>query len=444
MGIHVRAAVAIVLMSGVLMSRGAFALDDAARDRILTSQTRLAATLLTRLPSDPMGAVMVSPASLAGMLSPLTIAGDEAHRATMARVLQVTSGSTQLDDLDSIQAVATRGASGEAIEISTRYIFAPRSPPTAEAARSLAQLGVEAIVAEPTSAEVKAGNDAWVSKVTHGKITEVNPPPPDTALAALNALHFKGEWAAPFKQSDTGPADFHTADGGRVRAPFMHSRVLLSASREDIRFVAVDMPFADARYAMVVLTTKDEPANLAAFADHFAWLDGQQFQTGRATVVDLPRFKASSQQHLLEALLGLGLDASQASSGLTTAPAPLAEVGQTVKLDVDEEGAEAAALTDGFEVQGGVVFRDVSEVIVDKPFAFALRDRQTGLVIAAGFVSRVDGEKLAKDVPTMSARSQLVMDQNEEQRARAAAQGPAKVPPSPDALAARMNVERDF
>ncbi len=437
-----------MLMPGALATRDAFALDSATRDRILASQTRLAAALMTRIPSDPtMGAVIVSPASLAGMLAPLTIAGDEAHRSATAGILQFAPGPTQLEDLDAVRATAVAGASGEAVETATRYVFAPLSSPTPEAAGMLAQAGVEAIVAEPTSNEVRAENDAWVSKVTHGKITNVIPSPPDTILAALNALYFKGRWATPFKASATGTADFHTADGGRVRAPFMHSSPLQAASREDARFVALDMSFADARYAMVVLTTKDEPADLASFVDHLAWLDGRQFQTGRPTVVDLPRFEANSQQDLLKSLLGLGLDPSQASSGLTAARAPLGEVDQTVKLKVDEEGAEVAAVTEGFVARAGIAFKDVSEVIVDKPFAFALRDRQTGLIIAEGFVSRVDGEKLAKNDPIKSARSHSVMNRDEElaeQRARAAAQESAKVRLSPDDVEARMRLERDF
>ncbi len=448
MAIRAYAILFAVLLPSALATRDAFALDNAARDRILASQTRLAAALMMKTPLDPMtGAVMVSPASLAGVLAPLTIAGDEAHRSAMAAVLQFAPSPTRLDDLDVIRATAA-GTPGQGVETATRYVFAPRSPPTPEASRRLAEAGIDAIVAEPTSDEVRAENDAWVSKVTHGKITNVSPPPPDTVLAALNALYFKGRWAVPFEVSATAPADFHVDDGGRVRAPFMHSPPLLSASREDARFIAVDMPFAGARYAMVVLTTKDEPASLAGFADHLAWLDGEQFDARRFIVVDLPRFKATSQQDLLKALVGLGLDISQASSGLTAKPARLSEVDQTIKLDVDEKGAEVAVVTEAFEVVSGLVVSDVSEVVVDKPFAFALRDEQTGLVIASGFVSRVDGERLAEATSTKSARS-LSVSANEdqeraEQRARAAAQGLAKVPASPNTLKARMRLEREF
>ena len=415
MAVRACAVVLAVLMLGALAPQAACALDDAERDRILASQTRLASALMMAMPSEPTeGSLMVSPASLAGMLAPLAIAGDVAHRSAMAGVLQFAPGPMRSHDLEVIQAIATAAMPGEAVETATRYVFAPRFPPTAEAAGRLALARVEAVVAGPESSELRAENDAWVYKVTHGRITSVSPPPPGTVLAALSALYFKGRWDTPFETSATRPADFHAADGARVRAPFMHSKPLPAASREDARFVAADLSFSDGRYAMVVLTTRDEPAGLASFADHLAWLDGRGFETERAVVVDLPRFEASSTQKMLGALLGLGLNPAEAAMGLTTTPVPLAQVDQTVKLVVDEEGAEVAALTDGFEAQSGLVSRGVLEVIVDKPFAFALRDKRTGLVIAEGFVSSVDGKRLSGTDPTDSARSRSVMSRDAE------------------------------
>jgi len=390
----------------VLLPRVAFGLDGLARDRILASQTRLAAALLARTPIDRSdGAVMVSPASLAGMLSPLTIAGDEAHRAAMAEVLQIAPGATRLDDLDAIRGAAVAGTPGDAVETSTRFVFAPSSPPTPVAAQRLARAGVETVDADPASTETQAANDAWVSKVTHGKITEVDPAPPGSALATFNALYFNGGWAEPFSEAKTAPADFHAANGDRFRVPFMHSGDLFSSScREDARFVAVDLPFFGDRYSMVVLTTKDAPADLASFADHLAWLDGEQFRP-TAVIIDLPRFGASSKTNLLPLLVGLGLDPTEASVGLSAITPPLGAVVQKVKLNIFEYGAEVVALTEGFSPRGSLRAVNPAEVIVDKPFAFSLRDRESGLMIAAGFVSRVGGDKLEADVPAISAQS---------------------------------------
>ena len=60
---------------------------------------------------------------------------------------------------------------------------------------------------------------------------------------------------------------------------------------------------------------------------------------------------------------------------------------------------------EGFSPRGSLRAVNPAKVIVDKPFAFSLRDRESGLMIAAGFVSRVGGEKLEADVPAISAQS---------------------------------------
>ena len=149
------------------------------------------------------------------------------------------------------------------------------SPPTPVAAQRLARAGFETVDADPASKETQAANDAWVSKVTHGMITEADPAPPGSKLATFNALYFNGGWAEPFSEAKTAPADFHAANGDRLRVPFMHSGDLFSSSRrEDARFVAVDLPFSGYRYSLVVLTTKDAPADLASFNDHLAGSTG--------------------------------------------------------------------------------------------------------------------------------------------------------------------------
>jgi serine protease inhibitor len=215
------------------------------------------------------------------------------------------------------------------------------------------------------------------------------------------------------------PADFHAANGDRFRVPFMHGKNLLSASRrDDARFVAINLPFAGGRYSMVVLTTRDAPADLASFVDHLSWLDGGQFKR-TIDILDLPRFSATSKTELLPLLVGLGLNPFTASSGLSVVTPSLGEVVQKVKLNIVERGAEVVALTEGFHATGSLTAVSPAEVIIDKPFAFSVVDRQSGLIIAAGFVSRIDGEKLAADAPAISARAPPPPQPTQEMRQRA-------------------------
>ena len=43
-------------------------------------------------------------------------------------------------------------------------------------------------------------------------------------MVLVNAIYFKGEWATPFKKSDTKNVDFTTTDGTRRKTSTMHGR----------------------------------------------------------------------------------------------------------------------------------------------------------------------------------------------------------------------------
>jgi len=58
---------------------------------------------------------------------------------------------------------------------------------------------------------------------------------------------------------------------------------------------------------------------------------------------------------------------------------------QSVYLDVDEEGTEAAAVT-GLSVVATAIGPPPIEFIVDRPFVFILRDEQTSTDLFAGAI----------------------------------------------------------
>ncbi|HXL68348.1 MAG TPA: serpin family protein, partial [Xanthobacteraceae bacterium] len=60
---------------------------------------------------------------------------------------------------------------------------------------------------------------------------------------------------------------------------------------------------------------------------------------------------------------------------------------QRTFLKVDEEGTEAAAVTG---VMMATRMAEIGEVpvIVDKPFLFALRDKESGLMIMSGYIGK--------------------------------------------------------
>jgi serpin B len=153
------------------------------------------------------------------------------------------------------------------------------------------------------------------------------------------------------------------------------------------QFVAAALPFADNRSELVLITTREKPAKAAEFKPVFSWLSGEGFESHKGDVA-LPRFALSGANELLPALDDLGLAEARKSQAPLSAFSPgavLSQVLQRVTIEADEQGAEAAAAT------AVITTRSLGEdssihLVVDKPFLFALRDRESGLILVSGYV----------------------------------------------------------
>lgn len=157
--------------------------------------------------------------------------------------------------------------------------------------------------------------------------------------------------------------------------------------RRQSSFVAVELPYVTERFRLVVITTTDKPARVAQFNTVADWLTGDGF-TESPGELSLPRFTLGSSVDLLKALDALGLRPARLSPGalseLSPGPMMITQVMQRTEIKVDEAGTEAAAATAVVTSRG--VTLDYVKMTVDKPFMFALRDADSGLVLLTGYV----------------------------------------------------------
>lgn len=99
--------------------------------------------------------------------------------------------------------------------------------------------------------------------------------------------------------------------------------------------------------------------------------------TPRAANVFLPRFRAAMKLDLAEVLDAMGVrrafgDAADLSGITTTDPLSVSAVLHEARIDVDEEGTEAAAAT-AMAVRAAGLPEKVEELRVDRPFLFLIR-----------------------------------------------------------------------
>ncbi|NGX95534.1 MAG: hypothetical protein G4V63_09990, partial [Candidatus Afipia apatlaquensis] len=229
----------------------------------------------------------------------------------------------------------------------------------------------------------------FVNDQTKGLIPAVlSKPPDDTGLIAINALHFKDRWQIPFDPARTRTASFQKADGNSIDVPMMHSSSGPYLFRQNDEFVAVELSYATDDYKLVIVTTKNAPKHFRAFAPIADWLGGQGFALASGYVA-IPKFASSDSADLLATLDSLGLKTARSEpgslGGLSAEAQKISGIVQKTELRINEEGTVATAAT-------AVVAELMNDrqnyvnLVVDKPFVFAMRDHRTGLVLVTGYI----------------------------------------------------------
>ena len=241
-------------------------------------------------------------------------------------------------------------------------------------------------------ATVKKIND-WVSARTHDKIPTILAPPLDPLLRLilLDAIYFKGGWLETFATNRTRDLPFTLGSGQIVQHPRM-SRAGHYAYGEREGFQAVELPYAGKDVSMFVFLPKgglDEFLKTFSLKD-FDFAIRQLYQ--RQGTVELPRFKLDNEYDLASVLASMGLSLAFTRDaqfgGISDEPLRISFVKQKTYVAVNEEGTEAAAVT-----AVGVAARSVRreepqfQFVVDRPFFFVIRERQTGLILFLGAIS---------------------------------------------------------
>jgi serpin B len=221
-----------------------------------------------------------------------------------------------------------------------------------------------------------------------------------TRLVLTNAVYLKAPWADPFVKEATRPEPFHLAEAAAADVPFMHRSGRLVAGTVGAGPTAAtvcEIPYEGGRLAMVVIVP-DARTGLAAV---IASLDGGSLAGWRAEALRprpvnlaLPKWTARKPLDLKATLVALGMprafqDGVADFSGIDgTRDLVVAAVVHEGFVEVSEEGTEAAAATGVVVATRAAVVRDEPlEVRADRPFAWAVVERDTGAILFAGVVA---------------------------------------------------------
>jgi serine protease inhibitor len=363
---------------------------------VAAAQAKFSLTLLARLSADKKPAseiITVSPASLASAFTLLDWGADQAMRGAMAQALGFPSSTPAPAVFAALRRSRETWDKDDSamIHAADRIILDPSVELYPIVRRGLESLGAQISVDDLSKPEAIARVNDWVKMITQGLIPQILEGPLDKpAFVALNALHFKGRWRTAFDPAQTKPAKFLDADGKSAEVAMMHLPEGRHAFRTEGDHVGIELPFGGDRFSLVVVTTKDKPGKLAEFEKVAGWLAGEGFSS-RPGDLALPRMSLAGREELLPALDAMGIEKARRSPTAFGGFAPgasLARIVQRTALALNEDGAEAAAATAVVTTRSAGAEEPRVHMTVDKPFVYALRDRQTGLIVIAGYVGR--------------------------------------------------------
>ena len=308
--------------------------------------------------------------------------------ADIAAQLEKTGGSTKLDLANSIWTDDDKAVIEEEWLKTVKAYFGP-----------------DIYSADLPSNEALKAINKWVNDKTNGMIPKLHDDnyDKDTIMVLLNALYMKADWAHKFEGQDTYDREFTKADGSTVTVPFMNmfeayesyiktedaEGIMLPYDDGRLAFIALKPGSGDARgYASSLTGAKLKELIAAAKADTFV-------------TVNMPKFSTGYSVYLTDALKAMGMtdafdpflaDLSGAGRGVD-GPLYISYVFQRVKVDVDEEGTEAAAVTEIATAEGCALPADEPIVLTfDKPFVYAIVDTETGVPLFAGVMENPEAK----------------------------------------------------
>jgi serine protease inhibitor len=239
----------------------------------------------------------------------------------------------------------------------------------------------------------------WAEDATGGRIKDlIRSISPLEVMFLVNAVYFKAPWTTPFDPSSTGNGEFSRLDGTSVPVPMMHSDATRPwADGGGVQLV--ELLYADSAFSMVVAmpsdgTTIDELIGTLSPQRWSSWIDA--LRPGRL-LLTMPKFRFSFGQRLDDALKAMGMAVAfeplQADFTRITHERNdlyLSRVEHKTFIDVHELGTEAAGVT---SVGVGVTSLPPS-LVFDRPFLFAIRERDSGTIL---FIGRVGDPTATQD-----------------------------------------------
>lgn len=382
------------------------------------------ADLYGRLPGQ--GNLVFSPASIATALRLVLLGarGETAAQIAAALHLDIPDGAAPARqaarELQAVSAILSDLAAGDLTLRAPNAMWVqsglPLEPSFTAAVAAAAAVAVRDADFRQAAEQARQEINQFIAEQTAGKISDLLGPgvvSAATSLVLASAVYLKAAWAHPFPAGATRDAVFYLDSGQpdpgqpspgqpspgqprpgtQVTVPTMRLRARLRYLRGD-GYQAVELPYVGARLGIVIVLPDPAPGPGSGDPPNAGPVGLLARLAPRQVSLALPRFKVTSRFALRPVLAALGMPLAFTDeadfSGITVAQRlRIDEVVHQAYIDVNEAGTEAAAATAVVMTAAARFVRPEPpvEMIVDRPFRFAITDLRSGLPLFLGRVT---------------------------------------------------------
>ncbi|MBX2881665.1 MAG: serpin family protein [Granulosicoccus sp.] len=236
------------------------------------------------------------------------------------------------------------------------------------------------------SSQVVRDINAWANEQTNGFIPSIlDRIDPGTVIAILNATLLDAGWSEEF--FERGDGQFTNLSGETVSVPYFGNQEFYQAVSND-NLTAVDIRYAGDELSMLIvmpdqLSTAEMSLNAAGVADVVSQLSSQD------VILAVPEWSFEQTIDAKELLVPLGLPsgAMDFSAMLTEDPGNIGitQAIQKARIEVDKDGTRAAAVSAIVSGTGSIPSEPI-RITFNRPFWYAIRDRESGLILFSGRV----------------------------------------------------------
>jgi serpin B len=366
--------------------------------RLVTANTNFGFKLYSKITKRNAGKnIFVSPSSILFALAMAYNGADGATKQAMQNALELQN--LKLDEINAANAQlksALETADPKVqIQIANSLwarLGAKFNPEFVAANKNYYQAEVREL--DFNNASAPATINSWVNDKTRGKIDKiVDQIDRDILLFLINAIYFKGDWSVKFDPAKTKEGNFTLASGKQKRVPMMWQSGNFEYLEND-KVQAIALPYGNRRLSMMVFLPKSN-SSLAQFHQMLtaetwqSWMIGWRSREGS---ISLPRFKSEYEIELNDALSALGMgEAFQDRANFSKMFQPpqqvaISQVKHKAIVEVNEEGTVAAAVT-SIQMRTTSLGPPPFQMVVDRPFFFAIRDKESGAILFMGSIA---------------------------------------------------------